>query len=77
MSKKIAITLGDPAAIGPDICVKMARDHLNRNHIVITDPGILLESAKKLNTKIHINQLKKIICKQSVVLMLLMFYLLN
>ena len=36
MSKKIAITLGDPAAIGPDICVKMARDHLNRNHIVIT-----------------------------------------
>ena len=59
MSKKIAITLGDPAAIGPDICVKMARDHLNRNHIVITDPTILLDSAKKLKTKIHINQLKK------------------
>ena len=61
MSKKIAITLGDPAAIGPDICVKMAHDHLNRNHIVITDPRILLESAKRLKTKIHI--------KQSVVLM--------
>ena len=57
MSKRIAITLGDPGGIGPDICVMMAQSHINRNHIVITDPKLLAESSKKLKIKISINTL--------------------
>jgi len=60
MSKKIAITLGDPGGIGPDICVMMAERYINKYHIVITDPTLLLNSSKKLNKKISINELKSI-----------------
>ncbi len=57
MTNKIAITLGDPAAIGPDICVMMAESYITKSHIIITDPSLLEESSKKLNIKIHINLL--------------------
>jgi 4-hydroxythreonine-4-phosphate dehydrogenase len=60
MSDKIAITLGDPGGIGPDICVLMADKHIKKNHIVITDPDLLIHSAKKLNKRLYINKLKKI-----------------
>ena len=60
MSKKIAITLGDPGGIGPDICVLMAEKYIKKYHIVITDPNLLIYSAKKLNKKIYINKLKNI-----------------
>jgi len=59
MNKRIAITLGDPAGIGPDICVMMAKSNITRNHIFITDPKLLLDSSKKLKIKIQINLLKK------------------
>ena len=58
MTERIAITLGDPAAIGPDICVMMAKSFITRNHILLTDPQLLLDSSKKLNKKININILK-------------------
>jgi 4-hydroxythreonine-4-phosphate dehydrogenase len=60
MSKKIAITLGDPGGIGPDICVLMAEKYIKKYHIVITDPDLLIHSAKKLNKKLYINKLKNI-----------------
>ena len=60
MSKKIAITLGDPGGIGPDICVLMAKKYIKKFHIVITDPDLLIHSAKKLNKKLYINKLKNI-----------------
>jgi 4-hydroxythreonine-4-phosphate dehydrogenase len=59
MSRRIAITLGDPGGIGPDICVMMAKSNITRNHIFITDPKLLLDSSKKLKIKIQINLLKK------------------
>ncbi len=60
MSNKIAITLGDPGAIGPDLCVMMASQRINKNHVVITDPSLLSESSKKLKMKVHIHELKSI-----------------
>ena len=60
MNKRIAITLGDPGGIGPDICVMMAKSHINRNHIVITDPKLLSDSSKKLKIKISINILNNL-----------------
>ena len=63
MSSRIAITLGDPGGIGPDICVMMAKSNITRNHIFITDPKLLLESSKKLKIKIKINLLKTMTSK--------------
>lgn len=63
MSRRIAITLGDPGGIGPDICVMMAKSSITRNHIFITDPKLLLDSSKKLNVKIKINLLKTVTSK--------------
>ena len=63
MSKRIAITLGDPGGIGPDICVMMAKSNITRNHIFITDPKLLLDSSKKLKIKIKINLLKTVSSK--------------
>ena len=60
MSIKIAITLGDPGGIGPDICVLMAERYIKKNYIVITDPQLLIDSAKKLNKKVYINLLNDI-----------------
>ena len=60
MSIKIAITVGDPGGIGPDICVLMAEKYIKKYHVVITDPQLLIDSSKKLNRKICINVLKNI-----------------
>ena len=60
MNKKIAITLGDPGGIGPEICVLMAEKYIKKYHIVITDPDLLTQSAKKLNKRLSINKLKNI-----------------
>ena len=56
--KKILITLGEPAGIGPDLGVLLAQRHLNKSTIVIADPKLLIESAKILKKKIKINVLK-------------------
>tara|TARA_B100001057_G_scaffold148933_1_gene148852 strand:+ start:2980 stop:3960 length:981 start_codon:yes stop_codon:yes gene_type:complete len=58
MNKKIAISLGDPGGIGPDICVMMANNFLKKYHIIITDPQLLIDSSKKLKIKIIINELE-------------------
>ena len=60
MSIKIAITVGDPGGIGPDICVLMSDRYLKKYHVVITDPQLLIDSSKKLNRKVFINILKNI-----------------
>ena len=60
MSIKIAITVGDPGGIGPDICVLMAEKYIKKYHVVITDPQLLIDSSKKLNRKVSINILKNI-----------------
>ena len=65
MSNRIAITLGDPGAIGPDICVKMASSKINKNHVIITDPSLLVESSKKLKVKLKINELDRVNSKTS------------
>ena len=60
MNMKIAITVGDPGGIGPDICILMAEKYLKKYHIVLTDPQLLIDSSRKLNKKVFINKLKDI-----------------
>ncbi len=58
---KIAVTLGEPAGIGPDIGVMLAeKGILDKNFIVITDPDLILTSAIKLKKNIEVNILNDI-----------------
>ncbi len=57
---KIAITLGEPAGIGPDLGVLLAQNTFKKNHIIITDPVLLIESAKKLKRNIKVNIIENI-----------------
>ena len=44
----IAVTAGDPAGIGPDICLELSNHPWSNKIIVLTDPSILKERAKNL-----------------------------
>ena len=49
MTDRIAITPGEPAGIGPDICVMLAQQHWpETQHVVIADPHLLSERASQL-----------------------------
>ena len=56
MSHKIVITSGEPAGIGPDICLSLAKLKLantqNAKLYIIADPVLLTERAKQLNSSI-------------------------
>ena len=57
---KTLITLGEPAGIGPDLCVMLAEKHLTRNTVVIADPYLIENSSKILKKKIKLNILDDI-----------------
>lgn len=46
--KRIAITSGEPAGIGPDICVMLAQQTINADITIIGDSNVLLARAKQL-----------------------------
>src|SRR3990167_1557394 len=55
MIKPIVITLGEPAGIGPDILLKLAKQHTFSMPLVIAaDPELLHERAALLNIKIKL-----------------------
>jgi len=58
--KKILVTLGEPAGIGPDLGVLLSKHNLDKNIIIIADPILLTASAKKLKKKIILNILDNI-----------------
>lgn len=55
---KLAITAGEPAGIGPDICLQIAAQHSAATEaaelVVIADPELLHERARQLGIKIDI-----------------------
>ena len=58
--KKILITLGEPAGIGPDLGVLLSEKYLDKKTIIIADPTLLEQSAKKIKRKISLNILDNI-----------------
>lgn len=52
----IAVTAGEPAGIGPDLCVLMAREGIPfpMRFVVLGDKYVLSERAKRLNCQINI-----------------------
>ena len=51
---RIAITAGEPAGIGPDLCVLLAHQALDAEMIIIADANMLQERANALNVDIQI-----------------------
>ncbi|MGD8567245.1 MAG: 4-hydroxythreonine-4-phosphate dehydrogenase PdxA [Gammaproteobacteria bacterium] len=54
---RLAITSGEPAGIGPDLCVQLAQRPVNvdAHWIVLADPEVLLQRARQLNLSLNIN----------------------
>lgn len=51
---RIAITAGEPAGIGPDLCVMLAHKALDANVVVIADEDMLKARAAQLNLSLSI-----------------------
>lgn len=49
---RIAITSGEPAGIGPDLCIEMAQSSFAAEMVVFGDPGLLAARAAQLKRKI-------------------------
>lgn len=53
---RIALTPGEPAGIGPDLCVQLAQQDLSCEIIVIASPQLLEERAKQLGLPLQIKE---------------------
>ena len=53
---KLAVSPGDPAGIGPDICIKAfgLNKNLNFTHVVFGDANLFKERAQNLEVNIQI-----------------------
>jgi 4-hydroxythreonine-4-phosphate dehydrogenase len=51
---RIALTSGEPAGIGPDLCIQLAQNQLNCQLITLADPELLEQRATQLNLPLHI-----------------------
>lgn len=52
--RRIAITPGEPAGIGPDICIRLIQNALPAEPVVIADAGILERRANKLGLNLKL-----------------------
>ncbi len=53
---RIALTAGEPAGIGPDLCIQLAQFDLPCQLIVIADPDLLQQRAQQLGLAIQIDR---------------------
>lgn len=53
---RIALTPGEPAGIGPDLCIQIAQSDLPYETVVIASEELLLERAERLGIKIKLNR---------------------
>ena len=54
--RRIALTPGEPAGIGPDLCIHLAQQDLPCQLIAIASPELLLQRAEQLGLAIRINE---------------------
>ncbi|KPJ97076.1 MAG: 4-hydroxythreonine-4-phosphate dehydrogenase [Gammaproteobacteria bacterium SG8_15] len=54
MQPRLAITSGEPAGIGPDLCVQLARVSIDAHLIVFADPQLLAQRAQQLGVNLNI-----------------------
>ncbi len=56
LAAPIAITAGEPAGIGPDLCIQLAQAPLPVEWVVIADPELLRLRAQQLNLDVKIER---------------------
>jgi 4-hydroxythreonine-4-phosphate dehydrogenase len=54
-SRPVAITAGEPAGIGADLCVQLAQQLLPCDLVVLADPDLLLQRAKQLRLPLKLH----------------------
>ncbi len=54
MAKRLLITPGEPAGIGPDLLIQLAQTPKAHEWLIIADPKLLIERAKQLNLPLTI-----------------------
>ena len=54
LQPRLAITSGEPAGIGPDLCVQLARVNIDAQLIVFADPQLLKQRAQQLGINLSI-----------------------
>lgn len=53
---RIALTAGEPAGIGPDLCIALAQAELPCQLVVIASPALLQERAKRLGLPLQVSE---------------------
>ncbi len=53
-SRFIALTPGEPAGVGPDLCVRLAHENLSALPVVVADPGLLERRAALLGLPLRL-----------------------
>lgn len=53
---RIALTAGEPAGIGPDLCIQLAQHQQQCESVVIADPLLLQQRAQQLGLDIKLEQ---------------------
>lgn len=56
-SPVLALTPGEPAGIGPDLCLQIATQPTNAHLVVFADPELLLQRQQQLDLKVNLNVL--------------------
>ncbi len=54
MTPRIAITSGEPAGVGPDLCVALANHDFGAELVLIGDPALLAERARALHQELSL-----------------------
>ena len=54
LKSPLAITAGEPAGIGPELCLALAHSDWAQHVVIITDPDVLVHRAAQLGTNISI-----------------------
>ena len=57
---RLAITSGEPAGIGPDLCVQLSQHDIDAQLVVFADPHLIEQRANKLNISLDIKILNSI-----------------
>lgn len=54
--KRIVLTAGEPAGIGPDLCIQLAQKEQKDEIIIIADPDLLTQRANELGVTVDVQE---------------------
>jgi 4-hydroxythreonine-4-phosphate dehydrogenase len=56
LGKALVVTAGEPAGVGPELCLSLAHESLPCNIVVISDPDLLMSRAEMTGTDVIITE---------------------